>query len=81
MQHNPLLENTFHPELAVPSCLGQVFLIEAGEFIEMAELLSDRLKPTRALFTDEADQQKQTNRSKPVTNILEWFCPHTFVVG
>ena len=35
--------------------------IEAGEFIEMAELLPDRLDPTRALFTDEPGQQKTYN--------------------
>ena len=46
--------------------------IEAGEFIEMAELLPDRLDPTRALFIDESDQQKTHRRRKPVTNILEW---------
>lgn len=46
--------------------------IEAGEFIKMAELLPERLNPTRTLFTDEPEPQKTQNRRKLVTNILEW---------
>ena len=46
--------------------------IEAGEFLEMAELLPERLDPTRTLFTDEPELLKTQKCRKLVTNILEW---------
>jgi len=46
--------------------------IEAGEFIEMAVLLPERLDPTRTLFINEPEPSKTHKRRKTVTNIIEW---------
>jgi len=47
--------------------------IEAGQFIHMAELLPERLDPTRTLFTDKPEPVKSNRRRKTVTSILEWI--------
>jgi len=52
--------------------------IEAGEFIEMAELLPERLDPTRSLFIDEPEASKTHKRHKTVTSILEWTQCHIY---
>jgi len=48
--------------------------IEAGEFIEMADLLPERLDPTRSLFIDEPEPSKTHKRRKTVTKILAVLC-------
>ena len=49
-----------------------VLRIEAGEFINMAEFLPERLDPMRTLFTDEPEPLKSNEHHKTVTSILEW---------
>ena len=57
--------------------------IQAGEFVDMAELLPDRMGITTApLFTeDKDDKQAMKSKGRQVTNILEWVQCYSIYVA
>ena len=52
--------------------------IKAGEFIDMAELLPDRMGTSKSFIADESTKQK--SRRRPVSSIIEWVqCFNTYL--